>query len=229
VSKNLNEPAYKIGWDLERFYGTGFHHDLDLIQFPTASKLRTIIYDMAPTELPKVLFFNDLNGAFDKTDFPYSVQSLPILSAQAFSTLCDVDDFPHATVPIVVVRKEPFESDQAFYDNPEAFKSRILRDDLFLVRLEPRVDLFDWGASKYRRSPIFQEHVDRVEEYVFDASKAPLPPIFRVAPDKVALFASSQARASLRKAGIRGIQYESLKRTKPHLDQPEIDVPVDSL
>lgn len=79
------------------------------------------------------------------------------------------------------------------------------------VQLRERLDIFDFDKSTFKHDPDFLDFIGDVSEYVFKIPVQGLPSIFHIKGEPVKVFISHAGRIALKDAGIRGVEYISLK------------------
>jgi hypothetical protein len=87
--------------------------------------------------------------------------------------------------------------------------------DYCVIQLLERLDIFDFERSKYTHDPDFPASIGDVDEYVLNIPRGGGgPPIFHIKGEAVKVFISHAARMALKKAGVTGVGYTSLKGIK---------------
>ena len=145
-----------------------------------------------------------------------------IVSQRLIDVLLSVKKFNYRKYKIVILedgatrfQKNPegYKSPEP-YANPEEFKKKSLRDDMYIFQpLEILSNVFDWENSVYKQYDYDKEInvPSSIREFVLKEPKGGFPPVFRLKESPVTLFISAEAREALKKAGIKGTSYLSLK------------------
>jgi hypothetical protein len=166
------------------FWRTNLLHLPDRIEFESIGNF-LMIHDLRRTRV---------------TDFPRNREGWPIMSKRMLEALLSVREFSHQVIPIVML--------DAF--TPIEFEEN---HDYVAVQLLEHQDVFDWEQSVYERDPDRPTMLDSCRRVVLKVPSNGLPPLFRIAtvPLDTRLYVSSEGRAALEEAGIRGVNFiESL-------------------
>ncbi len=235
----MNEIAYQLLQSLSRLGSmpSGDAFDLRAFDFPRASDLWQTHSDRL-LELPETTFFYMYSNLkyIKELDVLYPHSGKPIFSQRLIDTLLSVKNFNYRKYKIAILEEgavkfqknsDGYKSPEP-YANPEEFKKKSLRDDMYIFQsLEILSDVFDWENSIYRQSELSKEvgSPGHVQEFILKEPKRGFPPIFRLKESPVTLFISAEAREALKKAGIKGASYLSLKGYAIGR-QDEVDVPI---
>jgi hypothetical protein len=224
MSERLTDKVFKMKWDLNRFYGTGFEHDLRFISSTATKDIGDVAGITQYTRTP-FLVFENLNDAYTKTDYPYASNHLPIISKRFVDALEKMQSLDFWLIQIYIVNRKAGDESEFFYTNESLLKDRSISEDFFLLQLSSLTDAFNKDLSIYKPGFIDPSAIGPVTEFIF-RDDVSLPPIFRI-PEKINdLFITSEARKILAENKISGIQYESLKFYLPYSNIFEIDHPV---
>jgi hypothetical protein len=224
MNLELQESAYLISWDLERFQNSQSDYDLEFLATKATGAINTKLARALEYLATPYLVFQDLNGAYQNTDFPYSATLLPIVSRKFTKVLEAFPNLKYKLHPALIVQKTNEEVNDDFY-NADSQTIKVLSKDFFVLQLLEHTDVFDWQNSVYVQSDSLPERAEKITEYVL-LNPETLPPIFRLMADPMRLFVSDQFRMALKVAGVLGIEFQSLKRIQPFINQSVVDHPV---
>jgi hypothetical protein len=235
----MNEIAYQLLQSVSRLGSmpSGDAFDLRAFEFPKGAEL-WYTYANRPLELPETVFFYMYSNLkfIKELDILYADAGNYIVSQCLIDTLLSVKKFKYRKYKIAILeegatrfRKNPegYKSPEP-YTNPEEFKKKSLRDDMYIFQpLEILADVFDWENSIYQQYDYDKELnvPSSIREFVLKEPTDGFPPVFRLKEDPVTLFISAEAREALKKAGIKGTSYLSLKGYAIGR-QSEVDVPI---
>jgi hypothetical protein len=90
----------------------------------------------------------------------------------------------------------------------QELRDGVRHDNEFVaVQLLEHQDIFDLENSVYRMHSIFPDAIDRIRKLVLKVPEEGLPPIFRLKVSPVQLYVSTEGRAALEAANIKGIRF----------------------
>ncbi len=234
----MSDKVYELRSNIRRLSSMerGDAYDLKEFDFPKMGEIRRV-YENRLLQLPETTFFYLYSDkrSIQTLDSFHASDTDCVYSKKMIDVLLAVRDFRHRQYPIAVLEEGAIKFQRnpdgyrtpKPYDDPESFKKKSLRDDLFIFQTLEFLDVFDWEKSDYRQSALSKEvgSAGRVNEYVFKEPSGGFPPLFRLVNDPVSLFISAEARAALKKAGIVGPAFLSLRGFRPD-SQIQVDVPI---
>jgi hypothetical protein len=224
----MTDKFYELGQDFDRFedYAEEFYEDGYLEEFEGYADLADAFYNCAQisikgeigiakreiteagiwsvltAQVPKKISIVAEPELLSKTDYPNIeyVQFWPIMSRRMVETLLSVRDFPHQIIPVT------------FKD----FVGKPIECDYVILHLSQLSDVLDMEESIYiKKQSIIDPSktiIGSIEKLRLKEPEGGFPPIFRVKWGKVPLYVSSEAKAALESAGIKGL---SLSRVWP--------------
>jgi hypothetical protein len=229
----MSEKVFELKSDIKRlsFMERGDAYDLKAFDFSKMSELRNIHKEKS-LDLPETTFFYkySTHEYVSTLDNLHALQTNCIYSKRMIDVLLSVRDFKHRLYPVAILEEGAIKFQKKSdgyvppkpYGDPEFFKLQSIRDDLFILQTLEFLDVFDWEKSKYRKYDETDTSPGSVKEYVFKEPSGGYPPLFRLPYHPVHLFISGEARAALKKAGIRGIAFSPLEDTW----QSEVDLAI---
>lgn len=225
MSQLLRDVAYQLNYNLDRFNRLDWNEDIYLENLEADYGE---IYKTEPLNIPNSLVYLGGLVFLQYIDYPYPLQDYGVMSKRMLEVLLSVKPFPHQILPVVI--KDWVEQSGDVANIPD-------NDDFVGVQLTEYVNVFDYKHSVYTKQtytePRYNEitreeewFVTDVEEFRFLMPQEGLPPIFRIKESPVDLFISDEARQALKKAGITGTRYVSLRGYRHGQISDETDVPV---
>jgi hypothetical protein len=222
----MTQMVYELNNDIRRlsYMERGDAYDLKSFSFSkSAELLRT--YEPRLLDLPKVSFFY----VYSKKNFVEELDSLHthgvqcVFSQKTIDVLLSVKDFQYRKYPTAILA-ENLPDSKTPYDNPDFYKTKSLREDLFIFQTFEFLDVFDWEKSKYRQTDLNKEvgSPGRVSEYVFQEPPGGFPPLFRLPYQPAHLFISHDARQALKLNNTKGFSFSKLN----DLWNSEVDIPI---
>lgn len=225
IEAEMNENAYQLLHDISRLDSmpSGDAYDLRAFEFPKASELWQT-HSIKLLELPEITFFYMYSNLkyIKELDMLYAHAGKYIVSQRLIDTLLSVKNFNYRKYKIAILEDgatrfqktpEGYKPPEP-YVNPEKFQIKSLRDDMYIFQpLEILSDVFDWENSIYQQSELSKQvgSPGHVREFVLKEPTGGFPPVFRLQESPTTLFISAEAREALKKAGIKGTSYLSLK------------------
>lgn len=234
----MTDKVYELRSNIKRlsYMERGDTHDLKAFDFSDMAEIRKI-HQKRMLKLPEITFFYEYSNQkfVRELDSLYSPQTNCIYSQKMIDALLSVQEFRYHLYSIAVLEEGAvkFQSNPDGYESPKPYedlersKTKSIRDDLFIFQTLEFLDVFDWEKSDYKQSDLSKEvgSPGSVNEYVFKEPLDGFPPLFRLVNDPIPLFISAEAREALKKAGIRGTAFLSLRGYRPD-SQLQIDVPI---
>lgn len=234
----MTDKVYELRSNIKRlsYMESGDAYDLKAFDFPEITEIREV-HQKRTLDLPETTFFYQYSTTkyVAELDCLDSAQTNCIYSSRMIDALLSVRGFAYNSYPIVVLEEGAikFQSNPDGYkapkpyEDPEFFKTKSMRDDLFIFQTLEFLDVFDWEKSDYKQSELSKEvgSPGSVNEYIFKEPSEGFPPLFRLPYHPVRQFISAEAREALKKARIRGSAFLSLRGFRPD-SQLQIDVPI---
>ena len=142
--------------------------------------------------LPDRIVFNTSYDILSEMELIHNNAGWPIVSKKMLNTLLKIGEFPHQSIPLIMVDKE--------HQN----------NDFIALQLLEHLDAFDWDRSSYNRCFDDEDTLMELDKLVLKQTQNGFPPIFRVKTIPNRLFVSAEARTALENADIRGLEFISL-------------------
>ena len=227
MTDSTREQAFQLLWDvahLERFQGAA-NYDLSFSEY--SGYEQGAIYQTKEFNTPAELVFSGVPKVVKNIDYPLPDNAWPVMSRRMYQTLTAVGDFPHRRLATMVISGEGTGSARFLPEHQVETPTReVLPADYLTLQMTTHEDFFDWKNSRYTRPSQHLPNLLEISEYVLSVTEnKPLPPLFRLAADPTVLFISATARAALKRAGISGPRYLSLRGYRNGTGD-ETDVPV---
>jgi hypothetical protein len=218
------EPAYELTHDVARFssYEVNYYADLLIRDDPLGGG--TDIFREDPIEITAPVVYSGYPPVVRTLDFPVTDNSWLVMSSRMLNVLRSVGEFQHLEFEVVVADDRHLSA--KWRDVKGRFYEEMIMRGFSAVQLLEHADIFDFERSEYRHDPDFPAFIGNVDRYVFRIPEEGLPPIFHIKGEPVKTFVSHKARMALKKAGITGIEYISLKGIRNGSEGMYVDVPV---
>lgn len=225
-----NEIAHRLDYDVEHYERLYFDWNEDLIFQKYDGYVGYKYYGTEPFPHPEPVIFLGHPTITRYIDYPQTDNGWTVMSRQMYQTLLSVGDFPHRIIPVAVV--DWSKTSENWYNDDGKLRRDITQDNFLAIQMTEHLDIFDYEKSNYTMREDKPDWFDDIKEFVFKTPSNGLPPIFKIPQVRTYTFVSAEAREAMKKAGITGPRYISLKgssRDRQSIVDNPIKIPAEVL